>query len=334
MENSLRLKQEEKNSPIHHEGNPFKRKRGLREFFKEMKRNRSLYMIALPAIALIFIFSYLPLFGLVIAFKNFTFDKGIFGSDWATPFYNNFIYLFTSSSAARAAVNTLFLNAVFIGAAVVFEVGFALMFNEIKVQAFKKVAQSLSFLPFFMSWIVVGVFSYNIITSSHSSFNTLLAAIGLGKIDFLTNAAIWPLILVLITRWKATGYGTVVYLAVLSGIDSTYYEAAAIDGATKWQQIRHISLPILRPTVLILVLLAVGKIFNADFGLFYSVVGDNPLLYSTTDVIDVFIYRSLRFSTDVGMASAAGFTQSVMSFLCVIGSNYVVRKFERESSLF
>ncbi len=301
---------------------------------KELYKNGSLYLIALPAVILLFLFNYLPLFGLIIAFKNFTFDKGIVGSDWSNPIFNNFKFLFSSEASIRAIKNTLLLNSFFILSGIVFEVGFALALNEIKAKFFKKVTQSLTLLPFFMSWIVVGVFSYNVLTSNGSSLNLLLGAIGIPKIDFLTNAVIWPFVLMLIARWKNTGYGSVVYLSVLSGIDTTYYEAAEIDGASRWQQLFRISIPLLRPTIVIMTLLQVGRIFNADFGMFYAILNDNPMLYSTTDVIDVFVYRSLRLTSDIGMASAAGFTQSIMSFLCVIGSNALTRKLEKDSSLF
>jgi len=301
---------------------------------REILRNRTLLLMFLPVATLLFLFNYLPLAGLVIAFKDFDFAKGIFGSDWMHPLLNNFDYLFSSSTAFRAMRNTILLNALFITVGLIFEVGFALLLNEIRNKYFKRVTQSLTFLPFFISWIVVGVFAYNLMNFESGAINRLLETIGMQPIDFYSEAGLWPLILTIAVRWKVTGYGTIIYLAALTSIDNSYYEAASIDGATRWQQIRYISIPMLRPTIIILTLLAVGRIMNADFGMFYAMVGDASLLFPTTDVIDTFVYRSLRKSGDIGMASAAGFLQSFIAFVLIIGSNYAARKIDKDSAIF
>ncbi|MCC3374001.1 sugar ABC transporter permease [Cohnella sp. REN36] len=301
---------------------------------RELYRNRTLLLMFLPVAALLLVFNYLPLAGLVIAFKNFDFSKGIFGSDWMHPLLNNFDYLFSSSVAFRAIRNTILLNALFIAVGLLFEVGLALLLNELRNKIFKRVAQSLTFLPFFISWIVVGVFTYNLLNYESGAINRLLVSLGLEAVDFYSLPGLWPLILTLALRWKVTGYGTIIYLAALTNVDNAYYEAASIDGATRWQQIRYISLPMLKPTVMILTLLAIGRIMNADFGMFYAMVGDATLLYPTTDVIDTLVYRSLRKSGDIGMASAAGFIQSVVAFVLVLGSNYLARRFDRDSAIF
>ncbi|TCN00563.1 putative aldouronate transport system permease protein [Paenibacillus sp. BK033] len=302
----------------------------IRELFK----NRTLLLMFLPVAVLLFLFNYLPLAGLVIAFKDFDFTKGIFGSDWMDPLFDNFDYLFSSDTAFRAVRNTILLNALFITVGLIFEVGFALLLNEVRNKYFKRVSQSLTFLPFFISWIVVGVFAYNLLDFESGAVNHFLTSIGLQPIDFYSEAGLWPIILTIAIRWKATGYGTIIYLAALTSIDNSYYEAASIDGATRWQQIRYISLPMLRPTIIILTLLAVGRIMNADFGMFYAMVGDASLLFPTTDVIDTFVYRSLRKSGDIGMASAAGFLQSMIAFVLVIASNYAARKIDKDSAIF
>ncbi|ACS99847.1 ABC transporter permease [Paenibacillus sp. JDR-2] len=302
----------------------------IRELFK----NRTLLLMFLPVAVLLFLFNYLPLAGLVIAFKDFDFTKGIFGSDWMDPLFDNFDYLFSSDTAFRAVRNTILLNALFITVGLIFEVGFALLLNEVRNKYFKRVSQSLTFLPFFISWIVVGVFAYNLLDFESGAVNHFLTTIGLQPIDFYSEAGLWPIILTIAVRWKATGYGTIIYLAALTSVDNSYYEAASIDGATRWQQIRYISLPMLRPTIIILTLLAVGRIMNADFGMFYAMVGDASLLFPTTDVIDTFVYRSLRKSGDIGMASAAGFLQSMIAFVLVIASNYAARKIDKDSAIF
>jgi putative aldouronate transport system permease protein len=301
---------------------------------RDLYRNRALLVMFLPFAILLLLFNYLPMAGLVIAFKDFDFSKGIFGSAWMDPLLNNFEYLFSSDAAFRAIRNTILLNALFIVVGLVFEVGFALLLNEVRNKYFKKVTQSISFLPFFISWIVVGVFSYNLLNYESGSINRLLEWLGFQGIDFYNAPGLWPLILTIAIRWKATGYGTIIYLAALTSIDNSYYEAAAIDGATRWQQIKYISIPMLRPTIIILTLLAVGRIMNADFGMFYAMVGDASLLFPTTDVIDTFVYRSLRKTGDIGMASAAGFLQSIVAFVLVLTSNYAARKIDKDSAIF
>ncbi|MCR2807053.1 ABC transporter permease [Paenibacillus soyae] len=306
----------------------------LHGVFRELARNRTLLLMFLPVAVLLFLFNYLPLAGLVIAFKDFDFVQGIFGSDWMDPLLDNFEYLFSSDAAYRAIRNTILLNALFIIVGLIFEVGLALLLNEIRNKYFKRVAQSLTFLPFFISWIVVGVFAYNLMNYENGAINRMLEWVGMQPVDFYSEAGLWPLILTIAIRWKVTGYGTIIYLAALTSIDNSYYEAASIDGASRWQQIRYISIPMLKPTIIILTLLAVGRIMNADFGMFYAMVGDASLLFPTTDVIDTFVYRSLRKSGDIGMASAAGFMQSIVAFVLVIGSNYAARKIDKDSAIF
>lgn len=308
-----------------------KRRNGL---VRDLAQNHQLIVMFLPVATLLFLFCYLPLSGLIIPFKNFDFQKGIFGSDWMHPLFNNFDYLLSSDAAFRAVRNTILLNVLFIAVGLIFEVGFALMLNELRNKYFKRVTQSLTFLPFFISWIVVGVFTYNLLNYETGAVNRFLEWIGAGPVDFYSEAGLWPLILTLAIRWKVTGYGTIIYLAALTSIDNSYYEAASIDGASRWQQIRYISLPMLRPTVVILTLLAIGRIMNADFGMFYAMVGDATLLFPTTDVIDTLVYRSLRQSGDIGMASAAGFLQSVVAFVLVLSSNYAARRIDRDSAIF
>jgi putative aldouronate transport system permease protein len=301
---------------------------------RELVRNRQLLVMFLPVAVLLFLFNYLPLSGLVIPFKNFDFSKGIFGSDWMHPLFDNFDYLLSSDAAYRAIRNTVLLNALFIAAGLVFEVGFALVLNELRNKVFKRITQSLTFLPFFISWIVVGVFTYNLLSYENGAINRFLEWLGMQPVDFYSKASWWPIILTIALRWKTTGYGTIIYLAALTSIDGSYYEAASIDGASRWQQIRYISIPMLRPTIIILTLLAVGRIMNADFGMFYAMVGDATLLFPTTDVIDTLVYRSLRKSGDIGMASAAGFLQSVIAFALVLASNYAARRVDRDSAIF
>lgn len=226
------------------------------------------------------------------------------------------------------------MNLLFIVCGTVFALALSLAFNEISNKYIKKLTQSFSFLPYFISTVVVGIFVSGLLSYENGVINRIVTSMGGEKIAFYMEAKWWPMIMVLVNIWKGAGYSAVVYLATISGFDNSYYEAAKIDGATRWQQIRYISLPLLKPTVITLTLLSVGKIMNADFGLFYNVTGDMPTLYATTDVLDTYIYRALRQLGDIGISSATGFFQSVVGFVLVICSNWVARKYEEDAALF
>jgi putative aldouronate transport system permease protein len=303
-------------------------------FLKEIIRNYQLYIMALPAIILLFLFCYLPMGGIIIAFKNFKFKKGIFGSSWSDPLFKNFEILVNNSDAFRAVRNTIILNVLFIVIGTICALTLAILINETKNKIFKKVTQSITFLPFFMSWIVVGIFVAGILSYENGSVNRILDSMGIEKIMFYAKPKLWPAILAIVNVWKGVGYSAVVYLATIAGIDATYYEAAQIDGASRWQLIRCITLPLLKPTVVILTLLSVGRIMNSDFGLFFNVTRDISILYPTTDVIDTFIYRGLRLTGNIGISSAAGFFQSIVSFAIVLTMNQIVNKYQKDSALF
>jgi putative aldouronate transport system permease protein len=299
-----------------------------------IKNSSQLYLMAIPAVVLFFCFAYLPMFGLVIAFKRYTFDRGIFGSAWADPWYRNFMILINNPGAFNAMKNTLFLNALFISVGTVFALVLALSFNEIHSRVYKRITQSITFLPFFISTVVVGVLVAGVLAYETGSLNGILVSMGATKVNFYMNASYWPAIMLIVNIWKGAGYSSIVYLAAISGIDDTYYEAAEIDGATRFQQTWHVTLPLLRPTVIILTILAVGRIMNADFGLFFNVTRDIGTLYPTMDVLDTYIYRALRRMGDVGISSATGFFQSVVAFILVLISNKLANKIEEDSALF
>lgn len=306
-----------------------------RSILPTLRSNYQLYLMALPAMVLLFLFSYLPMGGLVIAFKRYTFDGGIFGSPWADPWYKNFELLFKNNPTAFTAMrNTLVLNAMFIVVGTVFALLLALCFNEVKNKAYKKFTQSLSFLPYFISTVVVGIFVSGLLAYDTGSINSLLTSLGMEKINFYMEPKYWPFIMLVVNIWKGAGYSSIVYMSAISGIDGAYYEAAEIDGATRFQQIWHVTLPLLRPTVIILTIMSVGKIMNADFGLFFNVTRDIPTLYPSVDVIDTYIYRALRKVGDIGISSATGFFQSTVSFILVLICNKIANKIEAGSALF
>lgn len=302
---------------------------------RKILSNWQLYVMALPTILLLFVFNYMPMFGTVLAFKKYKIRLGIWGSEWMNPLFRNFELLFKpGSDALRAMRNTLLLNLLFIFAGTAFALLLALLFNEIRSARYKKITQSLSFLPYFISTVVVGIFVSSLLGYENGTINGLLESAGLPKINFYANAAYWPWILLVVNIWKGAGYNSVVYLATIAGIDSSYYEAAKIDGATRWDEMRYISLPLLMPTVIVMTLLSIGKIMNSDFGLFYNVTGDNPNLYSTTDVLDTYIYRTLRKTGDIGISTATGLFQSCVSCCLVLLSNWAARRIDEGSALF
>lgn len=301
-------------------------------FVHEMTRKKSLYLMLIPGTIALFLFNYLPLFGIVVAFMDYNIADGIFKSRWVG--FDNFQFFLTSEDGWRAIRNTLYLNGMFILVHTVLQILFALLLNEVSSRFFKKFSQSLIFLPYFISWIVVSVFIFNLFNFEYGTVNALLKEYGKEPSAVFSMPEVWPFILILIDSWRRLGFGMIIYLAALAGINEEYYDAAVVDGASRWQRIRHISIPLIMPVVTILTLLDIGRILNADFGMFYGLIGDNSVLFPTTDVFDTFVYRNLRVLGDMGMASAAGLFQSVVGFILVLFSNLAARKFQEDGALF
>jgi putative aldouronate transport system permease protein len=266
------------------------------------------------------------MFGLVVAFEDFRADTG-FLSPWVG--LRNFRILFGSPVVWQIVRNTLVLNALFLAATTFFSVLIALLLNECRSNLFKGISQSLMFLPFFMGWSIVAMVLYGFLDYEVGTVNVVLRALGREPIAFGTDPKLWPWLLTLIRIWKGTGSGCVLYLAALAGINPELYEAAEIDGANRLHKILHISLPLLLPVIILLTLLAIGRIFYGDFGMIYALVGNNALLYETTDVIDTYIIRALQSTTNFGMSTAVGFSQSILGFIMVFGSNWLVRVYSR-----
>ncbi len=297
-----------------------------------VNQNRDLLLMAFPAMLCLLLFNYLPMLGLVMAFKDFRYDKGILGSDWVG--FNNFDFFFSSQSAWRVTRNTIGYNAVFIVLGLLIAIIFALMLNEIFSRKLVKFYQTVMFFPYFISWIVVSYMAFAFLNMQHGILNSMLESLGLNSVNWYTEASYWPFILIFTNIWKQTGYSSVIFYAGLMSIDKQYYEAASIDGATKLQLITKISIPFLTPLIVVLALLAIGRIFYADFGLFYHLPKNIGMLYSTTDVIDTYVYRSLRVVGDIGMSTAAGLYQSMVGFLLVVGTNAIVKKINKDNALF
>ena len=299
---------------------------------KELKKNKVLLLMLLPAFLYFVIFSYIPMGGVVLAFKNYNFRDGIFGSPFVG--FDNFKYFFISGQAFVVTRNTILYNLGFILVNTTLQMGMAILISEVSKKYFKKIAQTAMFLPYFISWVVVGVIAYNILNVENGTINAILSKLGAEKFNFYGSTYVWPFILIFASAWKNVGYGTVLYLAAIMGIDAEIYEAAKIDGANIFQRIFKVTIPCLIPTLIILTLLAVGNIFRGDFQMFYQLVGNNGPLFNTTDVIDTFTFRSLIQSGEVGMSAAAGLYQSVFCFVTIMITNYMVKRYENDYSLF
>ena len=275
---------------------------------------------------------FLPMSGIVLAFKKYNYADGIWGSPWNG--FENFKFFFTSGQAGMVTRNTVLYNVVFIFVNMIMQIAVAVFLTEIRNKHYRKTAQSLMFLPYFISWVVVGVIVFNIFSSDYGFINNVLQSLGFEKIPFYTTPKMWPVILVLFNLWKNIGYGSVMYLAAIMGIDTSIYEAAAIDGANVFQRIFKVTIPMIRPTTIILLLLSVGGIFKGNFDMFYNLTGNNGLLYNYTDVIDTLTFRALIGSNDFGMASAIGLYQSVLCFITILIVNKLVGKYDKDYTLF
>ena len=301
-------------------------------FTRALRKNRVLLMMLIPAFLYFFIFSYLPMSGAIVAFKSYNFREGIFGSPWVG--FSNFEYFFKSGQAWTVTRNTILYNVGFIVVNTVLQMGLAIFISEIGGKYFKKVTQTAMFLPYFISGVVVGMIAYNFLNVDYGTVNTILNKLGMESINFYGTKWVWPIIITAFCAWKNVGYGTVLYLAAIMGIDQEIYEAAQIDGANIFQRIFKVTIPCLVPTLIILTLLSIGNIFRGDFQMFYQLVGNNGPLFPITDVIDTFTFRSLIQSGEVGMSAAAGLYQSIFCFITIIITNKIVKSYDKDYSLF
>lgn len=299
---------------------------------KELSTNKALFLMLLPPFILIFINYYLPMFGVIIAFKNFNYVDGFLKSPWAG--LKNFEFLFMSNKAWEITRNTIVYNLFFILLGLVFAVLFALALNELRNKFAAKFYQSVIFLPYFLSWVVVAYLVLAVLDPNGFFNKTLARLLNINTVDWYASPQYWPFILVLVNLWKNIGYGIVIYLAGITGIDQEYYEAAILDGANKLQQIRYITLPFLVPFMIVTTIINLGNIFRADFGLFYQVTMQQGLLAPTTEVLDTYIYKALIYTGDIGMSSAAGVYQSIVGFLTVLFANWAVGKISNENRIF
>lgn len=307
-------------------------KKTTHPFLRDLKDNRVKWLMILPAAVVVILMCYIPMAGIVLAFKEFNYHDGIFGSPGAG--FRNFEYFFRSGKAWITTRNTILYNIAFLCVNTLLQITCAILLSELAGKYFKRITQSVMFFPYFISWVVVGAFIYNMFNYEFGAVNTFLRNLGAQPLDVYSNKAVWPVILIAVSAFKNVGYGTVMYLASIVSIDGEMFEAADLDGATMWQKIRHITLPCIRPTVVILFLMAIGTIMKGDFQMFWQVTGNNPMVIEVTDVIDTYVTRSLLELQEFGMTSAAGLYQSGLSFVLVLLANYAVKKVEPEYALF
>ncbi len=300
---------------------------------KSLRENLEYIFMVMPGFIHILLFCYLPMFGLVIAFKNIDYAAGIFNSPWAG--LKNFEFLFQNPDVFIVIRNTLGYNFVFIVLGLVIPVIFAMLLTQMRSSKLSKIYQSMMFLPHFLSWVIVSYIVFAFLDYNLGMVNeSILRPLGLEPEKWYQSPQYWPWILVFLHVWKVTGYNTVMYVASIAGIDDQLYEAAAIDGASKFQQAIYVTLPSLSNIMIILTILAIGKIFNSDFGMFYNVPMGSGILLPVTNTVDTFVYNALKVSGDIGMSSAAGLIQSVIGFILVFVTNKIVSKIDDSKAMF
>lgn len=302
----------------------------------DLRKNPMLVIMVLPSVLYFLITSYLPMVGVYFAFTSYQFTTDFFSTLFGSKFVGlaNFEYLFSSGLAWRMTANTLIYNFIFIVGGTILKVAIAIMFSEIAGRFYKKYVQTITFLPHFISMVMVGTFAYNLLNYNSGVINSFLTALGFDRVDFYSMPGAWYVILPLVEFWKSVGYGSIIYVSAITGISDDLYEAADLDGASFMQEIIHITVPSIRPTIVILTLMSLGSIMKGNFDLFYQLVGESGQLMETTEIIDTYVWRSLRQNVQIGMGSAAGLYQSFVGMILVVLVNTIVKKIEPDYALF
>ena len=309
----------------------------MKKFVRTLRENFIFLLMVLPGAAWLILFFYIPVFGNIVAFKDYHitgegFIDSVMKSKWVG--FDNFKFLFSSKDAYIITRNTVLYNLGFIFLGLIVSVGIAIIFSELRSKRVVKVLQTSMLFPYFLSWVIISFFTDAFLNVDKGLVNHILASFGMKAINFYSELWIWPALLLFLGIWKGFGYSSVMYYATIMGIDPTYYEAATVDGASKWQRIRNITIPQLSSLITVLTILAVGNIFRADFGLFYQIPHNAGALYSVTNVIDVYVYNGLTKSGDIGMTAAAGLYQSVGGLVLVLISNIIARRIDKNAALF
>lgn len=298
----------------------------------KLKKYLPIYIMLAPGFIYLLINNYIPMAGMIIAFKNVDFSLGILKSPFAG--LANFEYLFRTPDAFRITRNTILYNFSFIIVNLVMGVLFAILLSEIRRNIYKNIYQTVILLPYMISIVIVSYLAYAFLSTDTGLLNRILIGLGMEKVSWYNSPAYWPVILIVVNCWKYVGYGTVIYLASILGIDRSLYEAASVDGISKLKEILHITIPMIKPTIITIVLLNVGRIFYSDFGLFYHIPMNSGALLDVTNTIDTYVYRGLITLGDIGMSSAAGVYQSIVGFVLTMLANWLTRKYSNENALF
>ncbi len=297
-----------------------------------LRTDLPLLIMALPGIAFFFFFHYMPMVGTLLAFKQFMPKLGIFGSVWVG--FKNFEFMIQNATFWKTVSNTLLYNSVFLVSGILFPMGLALALSEVRNKKLARVFQSLLIMPHFISYVVVSVIVFAILSANAGIISHFLQSMGRQPIAFYSVPDYWPYFLFFIYTWKGTGYSSIIYLGTITGISDEYYEAAVIDGANKWQQITHITVPFLKPMIVVLAIMKVGNFFHSNFDLFYQVPMNSGQLVPVTNTIDVFVYNTLRESKNEGLSSAVAFVQSICGFILVVTTNKVISIIDKDLSMF
>jgi putative aldouronate transport system permease protein len=301
-------------------------------FFGELVANRILFLMLLPTIVFFLINSYVPMVGIYYAFTRFDFNTSLFNSQFV--WFENFQFLWKSGILTKLTLNTLGYNLAFILFGNVLAIISAVLLSELKIKWFKKLTQSIMFLPYFISFVILSVIVYNLFSYENGFLNTLLKSFSMEPVDVYNTPWVWVILVVVFYIWKNLGYSMIIYLAAITGISDEYYEAAKIDGANIFQRTWYVTIPMLKTTFIVLLLFALGSIMKGQFDLFYQLIGNNGVLYNATDILDTYVYRSLKVTFDIGMASAAGLYQSLFGFVLVMIVNSIIRKVNEDYALF
>lgn len=314
-------------------GNRSVHRTNLKKWWISLKKEKTLLLMCMPAVVFFFVFSYLTMPGIYIAFVDYNYNLGLFASKFIG--FKNFEYLTKSGSLFLLIKNTVAYNVIFIITSTVAQVALALLLNEMRGKIYKKISQTVMILPYFISFVIVGLFAYNLLNYEHGLINSVRDSFKLSHIAFYSQSWYWPFILVFTNLWKGVGYGSIIYFASLMSVDTEMLEAAQIDGASTIQRIRYMLLPSLKATIIILTLFSIGGILRGNFGLFYNLVGsNNPTLLNSTDIIETYTYRAMMNNFQFSAASAVSLVQSVFGFVLVITSNTIVKKIDPDYSLF
>jgi len=301
-------------------------------FIKDIRRNPFSYLLLLPAVIYVFVFGYSTYPYMIISFQDFNYAKGVFGSDFIG--FKNLDFFLRSTNARTVVFNTLYLNMLFLVTSTIMSLLLAIMLNELRVRWFVRSSQTFMLFPYYLSWVVISYMLMAMFSGKNGLLNQILQAVGLKPIQWYTQPGLWPGILSAMRIWKGAGMNAVIYLAAITGIDESIYESAVIDGASRAKRIAYITIPLIMPTVSIMTLLSIGRIMYGDFGMIYALIGDNGVLYPTTDIIDTYVFRVLRQTGNPSQAMAIGLFQSVIGFGMVFGSNALVRRFFGDGALF